>query len=68
MTLFVPGRYRIHTDNSIEVKYYDQPDKGLDKMAFSLTGDVGCEYGSGVSCHGNTAGGPKQSFFGLHGL
>ena len=39
------ARSRIHTDNSIEVKYYDRPDNFLDKMAFSLTGDLGCEYG-----------------------
>ncbi len=62
--LFVPGRSRIHTDNSVEVKYYDKPEKNLDKMAFSLTGDLGCEYGSGVSCYGNKKGGPKQSFVG----
>ena len=62
--LFIKGRRRIHTDNSIEVKYYDKPEKTLDKMAFSLTGDLGCEYGSGVSCHGDTKGGPKQSFIG----
>jgi Putative beta-barrel porin-2, OmpL-like. bbp2 len=62
--LFIKGRKRIHTDNSIEVKYYDKPEKTLDKMAFSLTGDLGCEYGAGVSCHGNTSGGPKQSFIG----
>ena len=41
------GRSRIHTDDSIEVKYYDQPQKFLDKMAFSFTGDLGCEYGGG---------------------
>ena len=62
--LFVPGRSRIHTDNSVEVKYFDRPDRTLDKMAFSLTGDLGCEYGSGVSCYGNRKGGPKQSFIG----
>jgi len=62
--LFIQGRRRIHTDNSIEVKYYDKPEKTLDKMAFSLTGDLGCEYGAGVSCHGDTKGGPKQSFIG----
>ncbi|HEY2363501.1 MAG TPA: outer membrane beta-barrel protein [Candidatus Angelobacter sp.] len=39
------GRSRIHTDDSVEVKYYDHPEKFLDKMAFSLTGDLGCEYG-----------------------
>jgi Putative beta-barrel porin-2, OmpL-like. bbp2 len=62
--LFIQGRKRIHTDNSVEVKYYDKPDKKLDKMAFSVTGDLGCEYGAGVSCHGDTKGGPKQSFVG----
>ena len=66
--LFIHGRSRIHTDNSIEVKYYDKPERsGLDKMAFSLTGDLGCEYGSGVSCYGNHKGGPKQSFVGWMG-
>jgi len=41
------GRSRIHTDDSVEIKYYDQPQNFLDKMAFSLTGDLGCEYGNG---------------------
>ena len=60
-----PGRDRIHTDNSIEIKYFDQPtNKGLDKMAFSLTGDIGCEYGSGVNCHNDKNNQPKQSFAG----
>src|SRR5215471_5083667 len=65
--LFIHGRSRIHTDNSIEVKYYDNQEKTLDKMAFSLTGDLGCEYGAGVSCYGNHRGGPKQSFVGWMG-
>jgi hypothetical protein len=64
-TLGVPGRSRIHTDNSIEVRYFNRPEElGLDKMAFSLTGDLGCEYGGGVSCHNNSNGHPKQSFAG----
>jgi hypothetical protein len=62
--LFIKGRSRIHTDNSVEVKYYDNPERTLDKMAFTVTGDLGCEYGSGVSCYGNHKGGPKQSFVG----
>jgi hypothetical protein len=62
--LYIPKRGRIHTDDSIEIKYYDKPGNRLDKMAFSFTGDLGCEFGGGVSCHGNTAGGPKQSFVG----
>jgi hypothetical protein len=64
-TLGVPGRSRIHTDDSIEVRYYNHPENlGLSKMAFSLTGDLGCEYGGGVSCYHNTKNGPKQSFAG----
>ncbi len=63
--LFVPHRERIHTDNSVEVKYFDNPDRTLDKMAFSLTGDLGCEFGGGVSCTGDHRGGPKQSFIGF---
>jgi hypothetical protein len=33
-------------------------------MAFSVTGDLGCEYGGGVSCHNNSGGHPKQMFAG----
>jgi Putative beta-barrel porin-2, OmpL-like. bbp2 len=72
------GRSRIHTDDSVEVKYYDKPQNFLDKMAFSLTGDLGCEYGgsgnfvsaqgrtinNNVNCHHNTATSSKQSFAG----
>jgi hypothetical protein len=66
----IPNRTRYHTDNSIEVKYYDHPERFLDKMAFSLTGDMGCESGGGVNCTTNkkNAAGQiiayKQSFLG----
>ncbi len=68
--LYIPNRGRIHTDDSIEIKYFDKPGQTLDKMAFSFTGDMGCEFGGGVSCHGNTKGpggtiNPKQSFIGF---
>lgn len=63
-TLGNPGRIRYHSDSSLQVKYYDHPDGFLDKMAFSLTGDIGCEHGGGVSCMGTTVAGPKQSFLG----
>jgi len=72
------GRSRIHTDDSVLVKYYDRPDNFLDKMAFSFTGDLGCEYGgtgtsigpqgqiviNNVNCHHNTATSRKQTFAG----
>jgi len=63
-TLNTPGRIRYHTDDSIQIKYYDNKERFLDKAAFSLTGDLGCEHGGGVSCTGNSAKGPKQSFLG----
>jgi hypothetical protein len=63
--LGVPGRVRYHSDDSIEIKYLDRPENFLSKAAFSLTGDIGCEHGGGVSCHGNSAKGPKQSFLGF---
>ncbi|HTW47939.1 MAG TPA: outer membrane beta-barrel protein [Acidobacteriaceae bacterium] len=49
----IHGRTRFHTDNSFELKYYDQPDNKLDRMAFSFTGDAGCESGTGVACTGS---------------
>jgi hypothetical protein len=78
-TLGVAGRIRYHSDDSLEVKYYDRPQRFLDKAAFSLTGDLGCEHGgdpvagTAVSCAGNSVkvvGGkpylaPKQSFLGF---
>ena len=47
-----PGRSRIHADYSAQVKVYDKPKQFLDKIAFTVTGDLGCEYGGGP------AGGP----------
>jgi len=64
-TLFNGAVSRIHTDDSVEVRYYNKPDNtGISKMAFSFTGDLGCEYGGGASCFKNTANGVKTSFAG----
>jgi hypothetical protein len=59
------NRQRYHTDDSVEVKYYDHPQSGngIDKMAFTFTGDAGCESGDGVTCRGGK-GGPRQDFLG----
>ena len=62
--LGIPGRARVHSDNSLQLKYYDRPRGFPDKAAFSLTLDAGCENGGGVSCTG-TALGPKQAFLGF---
>jgi len=63
-TLGNPNRTRMHTDNSIQIKYLDRPGAFLSKAAFSLTGDAGCETGGGVSCLGSRNA-PKQSFLGF---
>jgi hypothetical protein len=64
-TLGIPDRQRWHTDNSVQVKYYDRPGAALDKGAISITVDAGCESGGGVSCfHGDPAS-PTQNFFGF---
>ena len=55
-----PGRSRIHTDDSVQVKYYDKPRKTLDKMAFTFTGDLGCEYGGGPASFATPDGALNQ--------
>jgi hypothetical protein len=63
-TLNTPGRSRVHTDDSVQFKYFDRPGNGLDKAAFSLTVDAGCENGGGVQCTGGSAATPSQYFLG----
>ncbi len=64
-TLNNPDRIRVHTDNSLEVKYYDRPENLLDKMALSLTVDVGAENGGGVTWSGGSSAKPAQYFLGF---
>ena len=54
----IPERRRVHTDNSLQVKFRDAPASPLDKAAMSLTVDLGCESGGGVVC-----GGPGDDTF-----
>ncbi len=63
--LGIPTRTRLHTDDSIEVKYYDNPKNYFDKSAFTVTLDAGCETGGGVNCTGDTKTAKKQSFLGF---
>ena len=56
-----PGRVRFHTDDSVEVRYWNAPRSLLSKAAFSLTQDYGFENGDGVTAFGGS-GGPAQSF------
>lgn len=60
-----PDRKRIHTDDSVQWKYYDAPDGLVSKAAMTFTFDAGCEYGGGVSCNGGTTGAPSQYFLGF---
>jgi hypothetical protein len=60
----VPDRKRVHSDNSLLVRYYTRPEsKGISQMAFSLTMDVGYEKGGGVNgFHSDPVKGPAQYF------
>lgn len=61
----LPDRKRFHSDNSILVRYFNRPaSKGISRMAFSFTGDVGFEKGGGVNGFNgsDSARGPQQYF------
>ena len=62
-TLGIPDRLRFHSDDSIQVKYLDDPKSFLSKAAFTFTFDIGCEWGGGVSCFGGDS--PSQFFLGF---
>jgi len=60
--LGLPNTQRIHTDDSILVRYYNNPNShNISKMAFTFTGDAGCQYGGGITCHN---GANKSNFLG----
>jgi hypothetical protein len=60
--LNLPRTTRIHTDDSIEVRYFNRPGAlGISKAAFSFTADAGCQHGGGITC---TSGPNKSSFLG----
>jgi hypothetical protein len=63
--LGLPHTQRIHTDDSIEVRYYNNQGNGngVSKMAFSLTGDAGAQYGGGL-CATCGSSGQKEVFLG----
>jgi hypothetical protein len=50
-TLGLPDRMRIHTDDSIMLKYYEDKGAAFSKMAGSLTVDAGCEWGGHEALH-----------------
>jgi Putative beta-barrel porin-2, OmpL-like. bbp2 len=62
------GRWRFHSDNSFELRYFNQPSSSfVKKAAFSITADFGFEDGDGVKPFGTKstptqAGLPSQNF------
>ncbi len=63
-TIGNPDRKRVHTDNSVQVKYLDHPGSSVSKGAFTVTVDAGAESGGGVSISGDDTN-PAQSFVGF---
>jgi Putative beta-barrel porin-2, OmpL-like. bbp2/Carboxypeptidase regulatory-like domain len=61
--LGLPHTQRIHTDDSVLFRLYNNQTKGagISKMAVSITGDAGCQYGGGITCHN---GANKSNFLG----
>lgn len=69
-------RTRMHEDDSMEWKYWQNPNKLMHRMAFSFTFDIGCETGGGtvveagatpagkVVCTHGSAAAPAQNFVG----
>jgi hypothetical protein len=48
--LGAPDRHRVHTDDSVQIKWYEDPTTFISRVATTLTVDVGCEYGGGAAC------------------
>jgi hypothetical protein len=69
--LGAPYVSRIHTDDSFEIRALNRPGHFLDMMAFSGTGDAGCQYGGDASlgqtrqnCFNDKNGGFKSVMLG----
>lgn len=61
-----PNRFRFHSDNSIQIRYYNKPKaKFISKAAFALTADIGFEDGGGVVAFGGDSITPSQNFLSL---
>ncbi len=52
--LGAPDRHRFHTDDSVQIKWYENKDTWISRVATTLTIDFGCEYGGGVTCNTDT--------------
>ena len=55
------NRVRFHSDNSLLIRYFNRPkSKGISKVAFSSTFDVGFENGDGVAGFNGNSETPSQ--------
>jgi hypothetical protein len=62
--LGLPYTERLHTDDSIEIRFYNNPSStGLSKIAMSLTADAGIQTGGGI-CGTCGSSNQKNSFLG----
>jgi hypothetical protein len=60
----LPGRKRVHNDNSFSMRYFNhKASKGISRAAFTLTFDMGFEYGAGVKAFNGDSITPTQNFF-----
>jgi len=61
----IPDRKRFHSDNSFLLRYHNRPgSSGISRAAFSLTADIGAEWGDGiVSGFSDGDNGEKAQFF-----
>jgi hypothetical protein len=60
-----PARKRIHTDDSVQYKWYENPKGLITRFATTLTVDIGCEYDGGVRCFNGDHATPSQYFAGF---
>jgi hypothetical protein len=56
-------RTRLHEDDSMEWKYWENPNKLMHRMAMTFTFDIGCETGGGTPVVGGEAPGPHVNCF-----
>ncbi len=60
-----PDRHRFHTDDSVEHKWFEDPNSWISRIATTLTVDAGCETGGAVRCFSSENGKPTQYFLGF---
>ena len=70
-TLGTPGRMRVHTDDSVMARFYNNPRNGslsdprswFSRLAGSLTFDAGCEFGPGSQTAGTSTVNCTDQYF-----